>query len=84
VFQWGDDINGLNRHAVLHGADTNYATRERSLQALLWLDLVVTLLGWISSDDDPHYHVPGCAKLSEPSSPVHYAARVCPAGLPLP
>lgn len=61
-FEHGRPWRGLNRHAILHGADTTYATRVRSLQAILALDRVVDALGYIATDDG-FVHRPGCNKL---------------------
>jgi len=41
-FKHGDAIPfDLNRHAILHGADTSYANPSTSLKAILLLDLIV-------------------------------------------
>jgi hypothetical protein len=62
-FERGEPWHGLNRHAVLHGADLDYATRERSLQAILTFDLIVDALGWIELGDGVA-HRPGCQELA--------------------
>ena len=43
-FLHGDPIPPFSRHAILHGADTAYGTKEKSLQALLWVDYLLLLV----------------------------------------
>ena len=40
-FDWGDPIPRLSRHAILHGADIDYGTLQNSIQALVWLDVLL-------------------------------------------
>ena len=39
-FEWRDPIPFLSRHAILHGADTNYASASNSLRLILMFDLL--------------------------------------------
>lgn len=44
-FEWGSPLSSsLSRHAILHGAATEYGTEVNSLKALLLFDFVVTSL----------------------------------------
>lgn len=41
-FKWGNHLtSSLSRHAILHGADTDYGTEVNSLKALLLFDFIV-------------------------------------------
>lgn len=48
---------------MLHGGDLLYATKERSLQAIVTFDLIVGALGWIELGDGVA-HRPGCPELT--------------------
>lgn len=61
-FHRGSEVPELSRHALLHGADTRTPTKERSLKAIIALDAVVGMLGWIAPGDG-RFHRPGCAQL---------------------
>lgn len=37
-FEWRDPVPFLSRHAILHGADTNYASAANSLRLILMFD----------------------------------------------
>ncbi|VVB54290.1 Uncharacterised protein [uncultured archaeon] len=50
----------LSRHAVLHGADTEYGTLAYSLKALLLFDLVQDRFGVASYAGGRCYHLPTC------------------------
>ena len=63
-FMHGQPVQGLNRHAILHGADLSYATWARSTQALLALDLVVSSLGWVGTQSGL-VHRAGCPELRD-------------------
>ena len=39
-FEWQDPIPFLSRNAILHGADTNYASAANSLRLILMFDLL--------------------------------------------
>jgi hypothetical protein len=39
-FEWQDPIPFLSRNAILHGADTNYASASNSLRLILMFDLL--------------------------------------------
>lgn len=43
-FNHGDRLPVFSRHAILHGADVSYGTRERSLLALVWVDYLLLLV----------------------------------------
>jgi len=40
-FEHGAPVAKLNRHAVLHGADSNYGTRENAVAAIVWADYIM-------------------------------------------
>lgn len=42
-FEHGDEIPAFSRHAILHGADVDYAREPVARKALLWLDTVIWL-----------------------------------------
>jgi hypothetical protein len=43
-FEHGEPMPHLNRHAVLHGGDKAYGTRENSITAMVWADYVLGLV----------------------------------------
>jgi hypothetical protein len=44
-FHWGDQyLPSLSRHAILHGADTNYYTEINSLKVILIFDMIIYIL----------------------------------------
>lgn len=59
-FDLGQPMPGLSRHAILHGADTDYATRVNSLKVILIFDYFLNAFGVVSLDDLPTYHKFGC------------------------
>lgn len=59
----------LNRHAILHGADVNYATPVVSLKALLVIDFMVDLIAFVATDNSSSYHRPECGHLRRTSRP---------------
>jgi hypothetical protein len=48
-FEHGDALPRFSRHAILHGADVAYGTKDKSLTALVWLDYLLMLV--ISSQE---------------------------------
>jgi hypothetical protein len=42
-FEHGMAIPPFNRHAILHGADTEYATKQNSIQIIVWIDYLLWL-----------------------------------------
>ena len=67
-FEHGDPIPDLNRHAILHGADIDYARAEKSLKAILVLDFLLTHIHLISVGSAKTYHRPECACLRKRDS----------------
>jgi len=53
----------LNRHAILHGADTAYNRESTSLKAILVLDLVVNEMEFASVEGSNKFHRISCAAL---------------------
>ena len=43
-FEWGNPIPFFSRNAILHGADTNYATSSNSLRLILLFDQLQTAI----------------------------------------
>jgi hypothetical protein len=42
-FKWGTPTLQMNRHAIAHGADTSYGTRDNAVMAIMWADYVLCL-----------------------------------------
>lgn len=40
-FRHGDPIPAFSRHAILHGADTSYGTKDKSLRSIVWADYLL-------------------------------------------
>lgn len=59
-FQWGSPIPLFSRHAILHGADVDYATEENSLRAILFLDQLQGKVGYLRTKRGSTYHLPSC------------------------
>ena len=59
-FRLGQPMPGLSRHAILHGADTDYATSVNSLKVILIFDYFLNAFGVVSLDNLPTYHKLGC------------------------
>jgi hypothetical protein len=58
-FHWGDEsMPALSRHAILHGADTNYNTEINSLKIILIFDMIVYVLKKGSSFQHNSEHYP--------------------------
>lgn len=41
-FRHGDPVPRFSRHAIMHGADLSYGTREKSLRLLVWVDYLLS------------------------------------------
>jgi hypothetical protein len=60
-FEHGSPVNSfLSRHAILHGADTEYGTRVNSLKSLLLFDYLQDRFGFVSPPNSGVYHKLGC------------------------
>ncbi|MCJ7778819.1 MAG: hypothetical protein MUP16_10960 [Sedimentisphaerales bacterium] len=46
----------LNRHAILHGADVNYANPMTSLKAILIIDFIIDQIKFVSLEQSDIYH----------------------------
>jgi hypothetical protein len=62
-FQWGDPIPRFSRHAIVHGADVNYATAANSLRAILILDQLQKSVGYVRSASGRSFHLVTCRTL---------------------
>ena len=40
-FRHGDPVPAFSRHAILHGADTSYGTKDKSLRSIVWVDYLL-------------------------------------------
>ncbi|MFZ5894769.1 MAG: hypothetical protein ACOY0T_27140 [Myxococcota bacterium] len=40
-FRHGDPVPSFSRHAILHGADVDYGSKEKSIRALVWVDYLL-------------------------------------------
>jgi hypothetical protein len=62
-FQWGQDVPFLSRHAILHGADTEYATAAKSLRVILTFDVIQSSVRYVSSPHGRKLHRVACPTL---------------------
>lgn len=62
-FVHGKPVRDLNRHAILHGADIDYATAAKSLKAILILDFLLSHVYLVSVGSHKTYHRPECARI---------------------
>ena len=61
-FQHGEPIgSNFSRHAILHGADTDYATGANSLRAILLFDYLVSAFRLVALGSSRVFHMPGCS-----------------------
>lgn len=61
-FKHGEPLgSNFSRHAILHGADTQYATPANSLRAILLFDYLVSSFRLVGLEGSPAFHMPGCA-----------------------
>ncbi|EGD49590.1 hypothetical protein Cpap_4028 [Ruminiclostridium papyrosolvens DSM 2782] len=60
-FTYGEPVGSkTSRHAILHGADTNYGTEENSLKLILFLDYIQSKFQYFSCNSSNVYHLAGC------------------------
>lgn len=59
----GEEMPELSRHAILHGADTEYAEESKSLRAILLFDRVQDAIQYVATRNGSCYHRPGCGQL---------------------
>ncbi len=65
-FEYGQPLPGnLNRHAILHGVDTDYGTVENSLKTILLFDYVQDAFRFVITAGGRSYHLLGCPELSK-------------------
>lgn len=65
TFEWGGTPGSdLSRHAVLHGYDTGYATRAKSLKVILVFDHIQQRLRHVTAPGDDLYHLIECPRLA--------------------
>ncbi len=65
----------LNRHAILHGADTAYNRESTSLKAVLVLDLIVNEMEFASIEGSNRFHRLDCAALRRSRMSRHLYAH---------
>lgn len=53
-------VYDLNRHAILHGADTSYGKVVSSLKAILLLDFIISQFNFVSLCNSSVFHKVGC------------------------
>lgn len=68
-FEWGDPIPLFSRHAILHGADTCYATAANSLRAFVTLDQFLNAVQYVSGGTGRRYHRSSCSAARRASLP---------------
>lgn len=68
-FAWGNPIPHFSRHAVLHGADTEYGSAANSLRLILVIDHLQHAVRYVATDRGRHYHVAGCPRLRRRGAP---------------
>lgn len=67
-FQHGKNILSLSsRHAILHGADVKYGSKENSLKMILLLDYIQDKFNYFSCENSNVSHIVGCSKVH----PIH-------------
>lgn len=60
-FVWGMQVSlPLSRHAILHGYDTRYGTKENSLKVILLFDYIQAKFGYVSVGNGRSYHDLSC------------------------
>lgn len=62
----------LSRHAVLHGGDVDYGTPERSLMAILLVDLFQGAFVFTVVDNSAVYHGGDCVALSRAKGAIRF------------
>lgn len=69
IFHWGEDLAlEFNRHAIAHGYDLTYGTRENSLKAILLFDYIQSRFGVVSIEGEDLYHELSCRFAKRPGS----------------
>lgn len=65
TFIHGENIeSSLSRHAILHGADTDYGTRTNSLKLILLIENIKNLFRFESIENSKIFHFYGCPALN--------------------
>jgi hypothetical protein len=59
-FRWGARVPHFSRHAILHGADVDYATAAKSLKLILIFDQLQQALRYVATSAGRRYHSPNC------------------------
>lgn len=73
TFRHGDAILfTLNRHAILHGADINYANAATSLRSILLLDFILSRTVFAAFEEQKEYHRLSCPRLKVPGRRIVY------------
>jgi len=67
-FFWGAKIPRLSRHAILHGADTQYATAANSLQVILAFNELQLSISYVASADGTRFHLAACPSIRKVKS----------------
>jgi hypothetical protein len=67
-FFWGAKIPRLSRHAILHGADTRYATAINSLQVILAFDELQRSISYVASVAGTRFHLATCLSMRRAKS----------------
>lgn len=68
-FEHGTPIgSSLSRHAILHGADTSYATAANSLRTILLFDYLVAAFRLVGLKGRDIVHMPGCPQIMRSKS----------------
>lgn len=62
-FTWGDSIPRLSRHAVLHGADTEYASAANSLRVILFFDELQGSVRYVATRGGERFHLAICPRI---------------------
>ncbi len=62
----------LSRHAILHGADTSYATEATSLKAILLFHSVQDAFRIVITSGGECYHLVGCSRVMKPGQKREY------------
>lgn len=74
-FGWRNPIPFFSRHAVLHGADTNYASASNSLRLILVFDQLQDSIRYVASHKGQCFHVAICPTLQKSTGRRVYRDR---------
>ena len=81
-FEHGKPLESpLSRHAILHGADTDYGTEANSLKCLLLFDFLQDKFGVVSFGKGEAFHTLFCSVVARHSTPEplqDYVVYECP------